>query len=145
MLSVADREESAAPPWAGLLIAVAIGTLAYANLATLAGNVGAWLGLEPGSALGEALQFFLYEVPKILLLLYGIVFLVGVAQSFFPPARTKALLVRPAGRGRQHHGRVPRYRDPVLLLLSGPPVHRLPVRGGSPRRHLLLPSIGTHG
>lgn len=92
MLSAADGEGRTTLPWAGLVVAVALGVLAYANLAPLAGKVVAWLGLESGSALGEALQFFLYEVPKILLLLYGIAFLVGVAQSFFPPARTKALL-----------------------------------------------------
>lgn len=92
MLSAAGGEERTAPPWAGLLVALALGSIAYANLVTLAGKVVIWLGLDQGSSLGEALQFFLYEVPKILLLLYGIVFLVGVAQSFFPPARTGALL-----------------------------------------------------
>lgn len=100
MLSAADGEERTASPWAGLLVAVALGLLAYANLATLASAVITWLGLEQGSALGEALGFFLYEVPKILLMLYGIVFLVGIAQSYFPPARTRALLGgRRAGAG----------------------------------------------
>lgn len=92
MLSTADEGQRSAWPLAGLLAAALLGSIAYAYLATLAGNVLAWLGLEQKSAFGEALYFFLYETPKILLLLYGIVFLVGVVQTFFPPARTRALL-----------------------------------------------------
>nr|WP_282434794.1 permease [Aromatoleum bremense] len=41
---------------------------------------------------GEAVHFFLYDTPKVLLLLTGIVFLMGVVQTFFAPERTRALL-----------------------------------------------------
>ncbi|MCK7580318.1 MAG: permease [Chromatiales bacterium] len=41
------------------------------------------------------MHFFLYDTPKVLLLLTGIVFLMGVIQTFFAPERTRALL---AGR-----------------------------------------------
>jgi hypothetical protein len=79
----------------------------------LAGAVGGWialyLGLEPASAfvahrvlrldsgthLGSAVAFFLYEVPKVLLLLTIVVFGVGIVRSFFTPERTRAIL---AGR-----------------------------------------------
>jgi len=37
-------------------------------------------------------EFFLYDVPKILLLLSGIVFLIGVVRSYFSPERTRRLL-----------------------------------------------------
>ena len=50
------------------------------------------LGIEPGSHLGEAVQFFLYDTPKVLLLLSLIVFLVGIVRSFFTPERTRKLL-----------------------------------------------------
>ncbi len=40
----------------------------------------------------EALLFFLYEVPKVFLLLLLIVFVAGVVRSFFPPEKTRALL-----------------------------------------------------
>ncbi|HSM93260.1 MAG TPA: permease [Anaeromyxobacteraceae bacterium] len=53
------------------------------------------LGLSPGSHLGEAVAFFLYDTPKVLLLLTLIVLLVGIVRSFFTPERTRALL---AGR-----------------------------------------------
>jgi uncharacterized protein len=50
------------------------------------------LGLAQGSHLGEALAFFLYDVPKILLLLGGMIFAITTARSFFSPQRTRALL-----------------------------------------------------
>jgi uncharacterized membrane protein YraQ (UPF0718 family) len=50
------------------------------------------LGLDPASHLGSAVGFFLYDVPKILLLLGLIVFLVGILRSFFSPERTRKLL-----------------------------------------------------
>ncbi len=50
------------------------------------------LGLTPGSHLGEAVAFFLYDVPKILLLLTGMIFAISTVRSFFSPERTRALL-----------------------------------------------------
>jgi hypothetical protein len=53
------------------------------------------LGLARASRLGQSVAFFLYDAPKVLLLLVLIVFAVGVVQSFFTAERTRALL---AGR-----------------------------------------------
>jgi hypothetical protein len=50
------------------------------------------LGLRHGTQLGESVAFFLYDVPKILLLLSGMIFVIGVIRTFFSPARTRALL-----------------------------------------------------
>ena len=50
------------------------------------------LGLGHDSRLGESLAFFLYDVPKILLLLSGMVFAISVIRTFFSPERTRALL-----------------------------------------------------
>lgn len=50
------------------------------------------LGLPPASRLGEAIAFFLYDVPKILLLLGGMIFVMTIIRSFFSPERTRALL-----------------------------------------------------
>ena len=49
-------------------------------------------GLARDSRLGESVAFFLYDVPKILLLLSGMVFLIAIVRSFFSPERTRALL-----------------------------------------------------
>jgi len=54
------------------------------------------LGLQPGSQLGDAIAFFLYDVPKVLLLLTGIVTLVSFLRSFVSPERVRSAL---AGRG----------------------------------------------
>jgi len=56
------------------------------------------LRLPHDSHLGESLAFFLYDVPKILLLLSGMVFVISLIRTFFSPERTRALL------GGQHEG-----------------------------------------
>ncbi len=50
------------------------------------------LGLAPASHLGQSVAFFLYDAPKVLLLLALIVFLVGIVRSFFTAERTRAIL-----------------------------------------------------
>ncbi|MBP7693309.1 MAG: permease, partial [Anaerolineales bacterium] len=50
------------------------------------------LGLPNDSQLGQALAFFLYDVPKILLLLAGMVFAISLVRTFFSPERTRAML-----------------------------------------------------
>jgi uncharacterized membrane protein YraQ (UPF0718 family) len=50
------------------------------------------LGLAHGSHLGEAVAFFLYDVPKILLLLSGMIFAITTLRSFFSAERTRAIL-----------------------------------------------------
>lgn len=50
------------------------------------------LNLARGSHLGDAVAFFLYDVPKILLLLSGMIFLISILRTFFSPERTRAML-----------------------------------------------------
>lgn len=50
------------------------------------------LGLEQGSRLGSAVQFFVYDTPKVMMLLTLIVFVVGMIRSFFTQARTRKYL-----------------------------------------------------
>jgi hypothetical protein len=50
------------------------------------------LRLPRGSPLGEAVAFFFYDVPKILLLLGGMIFLITLLRTFFSPERTRQLL-----------------------------------------------------
>jgi uncharacterized membrane protein YraQ (UPF0718 family) len=60
------------------------------------------LQLQAGSHLGQSVAFFLYDVPKILLLLSGMIFLISILRTFFSPERTRALL----GGKRQGIGNV---------------------------------------
>jgi len=48
--------------------------------------------LERGAHLTEALRFFIFEVPKVLLLLVLIIFAVGIVRSYFSPEATRKLL-----------------------------------------------------
>jgi len=79
--------------WVIVLTAALIWWFVWQNLLGLAD----WLtyeliGLAPGSHLGEAVAFFLYDVPKILLLLSGMIFAVSTARTFFSIERTRQLL-----------------------------------------------------
>lgn len=60
------------------------------------------MGLSPETRLGEAVNFFIYDVAKVLFLLAVIIFLVAVVRTFFPPERTKKILAR----GNEYVGNV---------------------------------------
>ncbi|BDX37111.1 permease [Tenuifilaceae bacterium CYCD] len=49
-------------------------------------------GLTKGTHLTETLRFFIYEFPKVILLLTLIIFLVGIIRTFFTPERTRKAL-----------------------------------------------------
>ena len=84
------------PLWQKLVIIaglVALWTVLYRSLIPIT----EWLaydliGLVEGSHLGEAIWFFIYEVPKVLMLLALVVFGVGIVRTFFTPERTRAIL-----------------------------------------------------
>jgi hypothetical protein len=50
------------------------------------------LGMTAGNHFTEALRFFVFEVPKVLLLLTLIIFLVGIVRSYFSPEKTRKAL-----------------------------------------------------
>lgn len=60
------------------------------------------LSLDPVSRLGLAVEFFVYDAPKVILLLTLVVFAVGILRSFFTPERSRRIL---AGR-RESAGNV---------------------------------------
>lgn len=78
-----------------LLIALGVWIALYAILVPVSEAFVGMLPLDRASHLGGALQFFFYDTPKVLLLLTGIVFIMGMINSYFTPERTRALL---AGR-----------------------------------------------
>lgn len=49
-------------------------------------------GLARETQLGSAVAFFVFETPKVLMLLVLIVFVVGIVRSFFSPERTRRIL-----------------------------------------------------
>ena len=57
------------------------------------------LGLDTATRWGGSIQFFLYDVIKITILLCLLIFLISYIQSFFPPERSKRILGRFHGIG----------------------------------------------
>ena len=76
---------------------LAIATFAWLTAYNVIQPLADWisytlLGLARDSRFGESLAFFLYDVPKILLLLSGMVFAISIIRTFFSPERTRAML-----------------------------------------------------
>ena len=82
-------------PRSFLFVAAVVWWLLYQSLIPASEALVAALPVDRGSHLGGALQFFLYDTPKVLLLLTAVVFVMGMINSYFTPERTRALL---AGR-----------------------------------------------
>lgn len=74
-------------------IAVILWILLYFNLTLITDFiVYNLIRLEKGTHLTSSIHFFIYEVPKVLLLLTIVVFVVGIVRSWFSPERTRKLL-----------------------------------------------------
>ncbi len=52
------------------------------------------LGMDVNGRIGRSVQFFLYDVVKITILLCVLIFAISYIQSFFPPERSKRILGR---------------------------------------------------
>lgn len=90
-------------PFLTLGLAAIVWLVAYNLIQPLADWISYTLfGLAHASRFGESLAFFLYDVPKILLLLAGMIFLISILRTFFSPEKTRALL----GGKRQGIGNV---------------------------------------
>lgn len=50
------------------------------------------LGMQKGAHLTESIRFFVFEVPKVMMLLALIIFLVGIIRTYFAPERTRRML-----------------------------------------------------
>jgi uncharacterized protein len=82
-------------PRAFLVIAAVCWLALYQALLPAASALVRLLPVDPAGPAATALEFFLYDTPKVLLLLAGVVFVMGMVNSYFTPERTRALL---AGR-----------------------------------------------
>lgn len=76
-----------------LVLLLSAWVLIYTNLHRFADFiVDIILKLESGKHLTESIRFFVFEVPKVLLLLVLIIFFVGIIRSYFSPEKTKKAL-----------------------------------------------------
>jgi uncharacterized membrane protein YraQ (UPF0718 family) len=94
-LSAPQRAWPLRQPAAFLILAAIVWLGLYQTLNPAAEALVAALPVDRASHLGGALQFFFYDTPKVLMLLTGVVFVMGMVNSYFTPERTRALL---AGR-----------------------------------------------
>lgn len=89
------RRWPAEQPLLFIVLMAAVWTVAYLALVPMSEAVVAALPVAADTRLADALRFFFYDTPKVLLLLTAVVFAMGIVNTFFTPERTRALL---AGR-----------------------------------------------
>lgn len=68
-------------------------------LNNLIGSLLTAVGIDSGSRLGGSIQFFIYDVLKIAVLLCFLIFLISYIQSYFPPERSRRIMGRFHGAG----------------------------------------------
>ena len=74
-------------------LAAVVWWLVFSNLQALADALTYDLiGLDADSHLGQSVNFFIYDVPKILLLLTGMIFLITLLRTFITPEQTRRWL-----------------------------------------------------
>ncbi len=61
-------------------------------LSSLIGEFLYSIGLDTSGKIGGSVQFFIYDVIKIVFLLCMLIFIISYIQSFFPQERTKWIL-----------------------------------------------------
>jgi len=76
----------------GIPLATASWFAIYSQLDNFASFLLSLTSIPRNTSLGEAIHFFLYDTPKVMLLLVGVVFFMGIIQTFFSPEKTRSLL-----------------------------------------------------
>jgi len=91
--TVPDRKNSTIRYFLYAMPAILIWWLIYDRLSDFSRAVTyTFLNLTEGNHLSSAVEFFLFETPKVLMLLILVVFGVGVIRSFFTPEKTRKIL-----------------------------------------------------
>ncbi len=83
--------------WAIRLLAFCVGIVAWGFIYRGLEPFSKWftydlLGMASGNHLSSAVEFFVFEAPKVMMLLTLVVFGVGIVRSFFTPERTRRIL-----------------------------------------------------
>jgi uncharacterized protein len=81
------------PNWIFPLFLIGVWLILYFNLERATNwIINTLFGMKAGNHLTESLRFFIFEVPKVLLLLVLIIFVVGIIRSYFTPEKTRKAL-----------------------------------------------------
>ncbi len=94
--SITEHTPGAGPSTAKWIGSTVVGLIfwgvVYSQLVPFSDWVVASTQVDPESHLGEAISFFAYDTPKVLMLLTLVVFGMGVVRSFFSAEKTRAVL-----------------------------------------------------
>lgn len=82
----------------------------------LIGKILTVVGLDVNSRLGGSIQFFIYDVLKITVLLCFLIYVISYIQSYFPPERSKKIMGKFKGVSA----------NCIAALLGTVPVHLFP-------------------
>jgi uncharacterized membrane protein YraQ (UPF0718 family) len=94
-VDIASPARAERPDWLwhlGVPAFLVVWWLAYHQLIPMSEWIAALVPVDRHSHTGEAVAFFFYDVPKVMLLLTLIVFAMGVVRSYFSPEKTRAFL-----------------------------------------------------
>ncbi len=94
-IEVTNPAHPSRPDWRwhlGVAAFVTLWWLVYHQLIPVSEWVTSFFPIDRHSHTGEAIAFFFYDVPKVMMLLTLIVFVMGVVRSYFSPEKTRALL-----------------------------------------------------
>ena len=90
--SLSQARQSQRVWFASLAVAIILWFAVYQQLLPFARWLVAQAPIAAGSRLASSVEFFIYDTPKVLMLLTVVVFAMGVVRTFFSPERTRALL-----------------------------------------------------
>ena len=103
------------------------------------------LGLDVNGRIGGSIQFFIYDVLKITVLLCVLIFVISYIQSYFPPERSKRILGRFHGIWAKYHRCSAGNGNAVLFLLLYSAVYWFYQRWTSFRRNFFFPDFISDG
>ena len=103
------------------------------------------MGLDISKRVGGSVQFFIYDVVKITILLCCLIFMISYIQSYFPPERSKKNYGSFSWNWSQYHGGSFGHSNSVLLLFVHTIVYWIYRCGAAIRCYLLIFDFLTNG
>lgn len=104
----------------------------------LIGKILTVVGLDVNSRLGGSIQFFIYDVLKITVLLCFLIYVISYIQSYFPPERSKKIMGRFKGVSANCIAAFAWNGNTVLFLFIYSLVYRIYKRRATVRSNLFL-------
>ncbi len=109
------------------------------------GSMLSSLGLDISGRVGGSVQFFIYDVVKITVLLCFLIFMISYIQSYFPPERSKRILGRFHGIGANIISALLGTVTPFCFLFLHPAVYWFYKRRIAAGGYILLFNLLSHG